>query len=176
MTYWYCFIWLCFQHLANQDAIDIIYVYFAISIHCVKSVQIRSFVWSLFSRIRTEYREILRSSPFSVRMRENTEQKNSVFGHFSSCYFWICFLFEKGSCFRRCPTFTYRHVSSDHIKTKSDANCNLEEIIGQEVNNLGGGRALFSFVSYSVHWVDMYFFFDNFHVIVKLPGKVSALL
>ena len=28
--------------------------------HCVKSVQIRSFFWSVFSRIRTEYREILR--------------------------------------------------------------------------------------------------------------------
>ena len=28
--------------------------------HCVKSVQIRSFFWSLFSHIRTEYGEILR--------------------------------------------------------------------------------------------------------------------
>ena len=28
--------------------------------HCVKSVQIRSFFWSVFSRIRTEYGEILR--------------------------------------------------------------------------------------------------------------------
>ena len=28
--------------------------------HCMKSVQIRSFFWSVFSRIRTEYREILR--------------------------------------------------------------------------------------------------------------------
>ena len=26
-----------------------------ISYHCVKSVQIRSFLWSVFSRIRTEY-------------------------------------------------------------------------------------------------------------------------
>ena len=47
--------------------------------HCVKSVQIRSFFWAVFSRIRTEYREILRISPYSVRMRENTEQKNSHF-------------------------------------------------------------------------------------------------
>ena len=43
--------------------------------HCVKSVQIRSFFWSVFSRIRTEYEEILRISPYSVRMRENTDQK-----------------------------------------------------------------------------------------------------
>ena len=33
--------------------------------HCMKSVQIRSFFWSVFSRIRTEYGEI----------RENTDQK-----------------------------------------------------------------------------------------------------
>ena len=34
-----------------------------------------SFFWSIFSRIRTEYGEILRISPYSVRMRENTDQK-----------------------------------------------------------------------------------------------------
>ena len=43
--------------------------------HCVKSVQIRITFWSVFSLIRTEYREILRISPYSVRMRENTDQK-----------------------------------------------------------------------------------------------------
>ena len=40
--------------------------------HCVKSVQIRSFGWSVFSHIRTEYGQIL---PHSTRMRENTDQK-----------------------------------------------------------------------------------------------------
>ena len=39
--------------------------------HCVKSVQIRSFFWSVFSRIWT----VSRISPCSVRMRENTDQK-----------------------------------------------------------------------------------------------------
>ena len=29
--------------------------------------------WSVFSRIGTEYKEILRISPHSVRMRENTD-------------------------------------------------------------------------------------------------------
>ena len=43
--------------------------------HCVKCVQIRNFFWSVFSRIRTEYGEILRISPYSVRMRKNTDQK-----------------------------------------------------------------------------------------------------
>ena len=41
------------------------------------------FFWSIFSHIWTEYGEILRISPYSVRMRENTDQKNSEYGHFS---------------------------------------------------------------------------------------------
>ena len=39
-------------------------------LHCVKSVQIRAYFWSVFSCIRTEYRKIL-------------TRNNSVFGHFS---------------------------------------------------------------------------------------------
>ena len=38
--------------------------------------------WSAFSRIRTEYGQILRISPYSVRMRENTDQKNSEYRKF----------------------------------------------------------------------------------------------
>ena len=38
--------------------------------------------WSVFSRIRTEYGEILRISPYSVRMWDNTDQNNSEYGHF----------------------------------------------------------------------------------------------
>ena len=44
-------------------------------IHCVKSVRIRSFFWSAFSRIWTEYGETLRISQYSVQMRENTDLK-----------------------------------------------------------------------------------------------------
>ena len=42
------------------------------------------FFWSLFSCILTEYGEILRVSPHSIRMWENTDQKNSEYGHFLS--------------------------------------------------------------------------------------------
>ena len=41
----------------------------------MKSVQIRSFLLSAFHRIGTEYLELLRKSPYSVRIRENTDQK-----------------------------------------------------------------------------------------------------
>ena len=43
--------------------------------HCVKCIQIRSFFWSVFYRIRTEYGEIRSISLYSVQMRENTDQK-----------------------------------------------------------------------------------------------------
>ena len=39
--------------------------------------------WSAFSRIWAEYGEILRISPFSVRVRENADQNNSEYGDFS---------------------------------------------------------------------------------------------
>ena len=36
-----------------------------------------------YFRIWTEYEDLLLKSPYSVRIRENTDQKNSVFAHFS---------------------------------------------------------------------------------------------
>ena len=57
-------------------------------LHCVKCVQIRSLFWSVFSRIRTEYGEIFRISPYSVRMWENTDQeKLRIWTLFTQCSF-----------------------------------------------------------------------------------------
>ena len=53
------------------------------SIHCVKSVQMRKFSWSVFSCIRTEYWDLLCKSPYSVQIQENMDHKNSIFRHFS---------------------------------------------------------------------------------------------
>ena len=53
------------------------------STHCMESVLIRSFFRSVFFSIWTEYGEILRSSPYSVRMRKIRTRKNSVLGHIS---------------------------------------------------------------------------------------------
>ena len=39
-------------------------------------------LWSVFSRILTEYGD-LRKSPYSVQTRENTDYKKSLFAHFS---------------------------------------------------------------------------------------------
>ena len=44
-------------------------------VHCVKSVQIRSYFWPVFSCIRTEYGDLRSKSLYSVRIQENTDQK-----------------------------------------------------------------------------------------------------
>ena len=55
--------------------------------HCLKNVQIRTFFWSVFSRIRTVYREIRSICPYSVRMRENTDQKKlRIWTLFTQCF------------------------------------------------------------------------------------------
>ena len=46
------------------------------TIHCVKSNQIRSLFWSIFSCIQTEYGDLLRIYPYSVQVQENTDQEN----------------------------------------------------------------------------------------------------
>ena len=58
--------------------------------HCVKSVQIRFFLWSIFSRIRTEYGD-LRSK--SVRIQANKEQKKiCIWRLFKPCRLkWVKF-------------------------------------------------------------------------------------
>ena len=43
--------------------------------HCVKSVQIQSYFWCAFSCTRTEYGDLLRISPYSIRVQENTDLK-----------------------------------------------------------------------------------------------------
>ena len=49
-------------------------IYF-VPVHCVKRVQMRSYFWSVFSRIRTECGEVRGIFPYLVRMRENADQK-----------------------------------------------------------------------------------------------------
>ena len=44
------------------------------------------FFWSVFFRIRTEYEEIQSISPYSIEIRENRNQKNSEYEHFSHSY------------------------------------------------------------------------------------------
>ena len=45
------------------------------NIHCMKGIQIWGFCWSVFFCIRTEYGDLPRKSPYSVRKQGNTNQK-----------------------------------------------------------------------------------------------------
>ena len=57
-----------------------------LNLHCVKSDQIPSFFWSLFSSIRTKYGDLFRKSTSSVRIQENTEQKKfCIWTLFTQC-------------------------------------------------------------------------------------------
>ena len=61
--------------------------------HCVKSVQIRSFFWPVFSCIRTEYGELRNKSPYSVWKQENPGQKKlRIWAIFMQC------LIQKKQC------------------------------------------------------------------------------
>ena len=57
-------------------------------LHFVKSVQILSFVWSVFSCIRTEYGNLRSKSSYLVQIQENKDQKKlrtwTLFTHFSN--------------------------------------------------------------------------------------------
>ena len=67
--------------------------------HCAKNVQIRSFFWSVFSHIRT-------ISPYSVRKRENTDQKK--------LHIWTLFM--------QCQRVSYSNFSSDLLINVTDSN------------------------------------------------------
>ena len=53
----------------------------------MRSVQIRSFFYSVFSRIRTECGDLLCKSPHSVQIRENKDQeKLRIWTIYAQCY------------------------------------------------------------------------------------------
>ena len=90
------------------------------------------FFWSVLSRIRTKYGEILLIFPCSVWMLENMDQGNSEHGHFScGVFFVICSIFlsfffkmvcdsmirlystiTSVSQFFRCKTFYWRNLTN----------------------------------------------------------------
>ena len=71
---WCCWIAFSWMRFSNLD--------------CVKSIQIRSYFWSVFSCIWTECGEIWSISLYSVRIQENTDQKKlRIWTRFTQ---WYC--------------------------------------------------------------------------------------
>ena len=77
----YVYNWICEESFISEHSCSNLLHKFAstdvisASLHCVKNVQIRSFFWSVFSHIRTEYGDLLCKPMYSVRMRKNKDQK-----------------------------------------------------------------------------------------------------
>ena len=88
-------------------------------LHCMKSIQSRSFFWSVFSCIRTEYRDLLGKSPYFLRIQENTDQKKLRFGHFSRTNHNA-----NATSYRK-----YKHCDSDKSKTNVSDTLPLEDTL-----------------------------------------------
>ena len=82
-----------------------------VHLHCVKSVQLRSFFWSVFSCIRTKFLK----SPYSVRILKNMDHKKfRIWTFFTHCYsssffFFFCFLKMLHDC-KRFSKISYRRA------------------------------------------------------------------
>ena len=68
---------------SKQKSCQVLWNFLVIELHQnnVKTVQIRRFFWSVFSRVRNNG-DLLRKSSYSVRIHEERTRKNSVFGYF----------------------------------------------------------------------------------------------
>ena len=66
---------LCSQQLSVLHWMNNLMIWKIYFTHSAKSVQIRSYFWSVFSWIQTEHGDLLRKSPYSVRIQGNTDQK-----------------------------------------------------------------------------------------------------
>ena len=63
---------LCMKRLIVYDTSN---YYIKGSSHWMKSVQIRSFLWFVFSCIRTEHGDLRSKSSYLVQIQKNTDQK-----------------------------------------------------------------------------------------------------
>ena len=74
----------------NHLMISMEVVFCILEIHCVKSVQIQSFFWSVLSCIRIEYGDLLCKSPHSVRIQKNTDQKKLRIWTLFTLWYYLC--------------------------------------------------------------------------------------
>ena len=87
------------------------------NMHCVKSVRIRSYSGPYFPAV--ELIKIHCISPYSVRMRENTDKNNSEYGHFSRSYadFWWRHFLRKIVHWNRNPSYSRIYPYAGNIMT-----------------------------------------------------------
>ena len=136
-----------------------------ISQHCVKRVQTRSFFWSVFSRIWTEYGEIRSISPYSVQMRENRDQKNFLFGHFLHSSNFKDFLQKDKSIDIHQKILQYLAIEIYKVKL------GISTIIMNEIFGVVLKLKWYStWQTYSIHTVQFGSEFPNGHIFVDSPS------
>ena len=84
-----CFTFFLFPFLRSLLSNKVV-LYFYVKKALREKCPYSKFFWSVFSCIQTEYGEIMSISPYLVRMKENTDQKNSEYRHFLRSEFDIC--------------------------------------------------------------------------------------
>ena len=92
------------------------------SAHCVKSVQLRSVFWSLFSRIQSKYGKI-------------RTRKNSVFRHFSHSGWWALLRLKRVCCYMfmnsspcHCTSWIGVHIIADMAIEKDKVESSTQKV------------------------------------------------
>ena len=100
------------------------------TLRCAKNVQIRSFFWSVFSNIYTEYEYLRGKSLYSVQIRENTDQmKLRIWTLFTQCFFRKIIELSKFLLLKLIQTGLYvGRKCSLNIKNTSFTNINKHNI------------------------------------------------
>ena len=100
--------------------------------HCVKSVQIRSFFWSVFSRVRTECREILRISLSLLIQSEygkiRTRKKLRIWTLFMQCLDLDFLILSNNNVWASwCVLLAWKNYVHSHCLTRVQyvSNCTL---------------------------------------------------
>ena len=124
--------------------------------------------WYAFSRIWTDYREIFRISPYSVRTWGNTDQNKSEYGHFLRSNKTLKYLIDAGES----RIFHLKFVAGSYIKIGKTPRqymksfrknisvnilkpnfCSLHFREGQQIGLLEGNSIRdFAFLNLSIHF------------------------
>ena len=85
--------------------------------------------WSGFFRIWIEHGDILRISPYSVRMRENADQNNSEYGTFYVVFFCLVLLVVCDA------KYTFTLIDIGNYENNNDCGISAESLIWKKFDN-----------------------------------------
>ena len=129
----YKFMYICILYLFLSFFLFVLYVFidftkfvlllFVQVLALRKKCPYSELFWSAFSNIQDEYGEILRFSPYSVRMRENADQNNSEYRHFLRS--WVLCAFA----------LTLKETSNSYLYNSKNTNDKYISLTGTDLCN-----------------------------------------